>query len=392
MKKKWLGFGLALFVGTMIAGSNIGTIDVLATSTSNPSGNTTGTTGGTNNQPGGTAPRSTASSVENNARFTVDGTERVVTENLNPNKYPKDFTETQVECKGKKYKGLKYTKADLQMICLLNQKNGTAAYYIYQDSDQSVYPFIRIENGNDYIIAMPPFMMGETQVPSGYTQTELEFEKGSAQVYQTGDGTDSYLIYAMNQEGNKEWYEYNSSEKKYQPYQTESTGEESEQITEEPQEEENQVSNADKKYQELEKKYKSMKSKYRLMIAVFIVIIALFAIILVNTLIKRPGNFRRDKYEFDDEAYDDEDDLYGEYEDDEIKEMDERPKGSMPETFDEEIEGFLEEEPVKKAVSRKAAKKAKEKTIRQESISEEPIREKEEHYEKDIEVLDLNDL
>ena len=41
----------------------------------------------------------------NNARFTVNGADLVVTENLNPNKYPKDFTETKVECQGRQYKG-----------------------------------------------------------------------------------------------------------------------------------------------------------------------------------------------------------------------------------------------------------------------------------------------
>ena len=50
----------------------------------------------------------------------------MVTENLNPNKYPKDFTETKVECQGRQYKGLKFSKADIQLIRLLNQKTGAA--------------------------------------------------------------------------------------------------------------------------------------------------------------------------------------------------------------------------------------------------------------------------
>lgn len=163
-KKKWLGIGLAVVMGLSIAASDMGIMTAFAT------GNKTTTT-------------TTANTTANNARFTVNGADLVVTENLNPNKYPKDFTETKVECQGRQYKGLKFSKADIKLICLLNQKTGAAAYHIYNDADQSVYPFIRIENGNDYIIAMPQSMMDGAQAPESYAETSMEFEKGTIQVY-----------------------------------------------------------------------------------------------------------------------------------------------------------------------------------------------------------------
>ena len=205
-KKKWLGIGLAVVMGLSVAASDMGIMTAFAT------GNKATTT-------------TTANTTANNARFTVNGADLVVTENLNPNKYPKDFTETKVECQGRQYKGLKFSKADIKLICLLNQKTGAAAYHIYNDADQSVYPFIRIENGNDYIIAMPQSMMDGAQAPESYAETSMEFEKGTIQVYQQ-DGADTCLIYAMNSEGQKGWYEYQTTDKTYQAYEVQSSQEE----------------------------------------------------------------------------------------------------------------------------------------------------------------------
>lgn len=429
MKKRWLSLGLALLIGTSVAVSDMGTMQAGATQTSNTTENNTTQNGGsTGNSGTGAGSQSsntgTTYSTANNARFTVDGNELVVTENLNPAKYPKDFTETQVECKGKKYKGLKFDKADIQMICLLNQKTGVAAYHIYRDSDESVYPFIRIESGNDYIIAMPPFMMEEAQVPSGYNQTELEFEKGKAQVYQAGDNADSYLIYAMNSEGNKDWYEYNAQDKTYQTYQTEEETQEGEtgldNAQDQTQETSAEISTDQDQYQELEEKYDKEKSRYRIIIAVLVVIIVVLLMLLFNKKLLK----KRDDGEDDEDFYDNDGDFYDDYEE-EMKEVlsqntaeeekiestqgreeevfEEEDRRRIPrflkpgrrerevdelleeEFFDEEYEDVKEEpEPVVRKTVREpeavpVAKKAS------------PVK-KEEKYESDIEILDLNDL
>lgn len=346
-KKKWLGIGLALFMGMSVAVSDAGMMSVMAT------GNKT-------------TASTTASTTANNARFTVDGADLVITENLNPNKYPKDFTETKVECQGKQYKGLKFSKADIRLICLLNQKTGAAAYHIYNDADQSVYPFIRIENGNDYIIAMPQSMMDGVQAPDGYTQTTLEFEKGKAEVYQQ-EGADTCLIYAMNSEGTKGWYEYQTAEKTYQVYeeqanqeQTQSDGEE-QQVTDNSSE--NQDNSQNTQYEELKKEMKSMKTKYCMIIAVLIIIIAVLIILLINTLLKGP-KYPNAEYEDDepDEDFFDED-LDGEAEEE-----------FFDEDFDEDLEEDLDEDSG-------------------EEPDEEPIKSvPKKKYESDIEIIDLNDL
>lgn len=359
MRKQWLGFGLALLIGMTVAVSDAATAVVSATETS-------GTDSSTSDQ------RETpAYSTAGNATFTVDGAECVVTENLNPNKYPVDFTETQVECKGRSYKGLKSDVSDIEMICLLNQSTGTAAYYIYRDADQSVYPFIKIENGNDYIIAMPEYLTEDTQVPAGYTQTELEFEKGKAQVYQSEDAPGAYLIYAMDSTGQKNWYEYHTEDKTYREYVSEPqqetgkdtvTGKTTGDVSDE-------AAAYAKKYEEMKKELKATKEKYSIVIAVMVILIVVLLFLLVNTILKdrtgRQGredvNDRRSRRGFR-ESYEqsrsqeDEEDLFGEFEE------------------ETEIADMMEEEiPPQEEKTVQSGKKTK-------------------NYESGIEILDLNDL
>lgn len=372
MRKRWLGFGLALLIG--ISGiTDLGMAAVSATEASN-------TTGAASAPSGNAAP---APSTADNARFTVDGAERVVTENLNPNKYPADFTETQVECKGRKYKGLKSNFSDIQMICLLNRSTGAAAYYIYREEDQSVYPFIKIENGKDYIIAMPESMSGDAQAPAGYVKAELEFEKGKAQVYRSEENPGVCLIYAMNNEGEKNWYVYNEEEKTYQAYQEEGGDESADQGEDEGEKVSEDEAASLQKYVEAEKELRETKAKYRMIIAVMTIIIAILLFFLINTLL-RNSQGREADYEMDEE--------------------DENPHTFAPDVLDEEEEffGAFEEESVKKTSVKNSKRKLSAKEISKEEPKERDFPENEaeterremgeKKYESDIEILDLNDL
>lgn len=355
MKKKIIGFGLTVCLSTAILFSNMGNVE--ATGNSNTtSTQQTQTTDNNNSSSSSNSSSNQTNTLANNAKFTVDGKELVITENLNPSKYPTGFSETKVECKGRKYKGLKFDKADISMICLLNQQSGAAAYYIYQDDTESVYPFLRIQDGENFIFALPE-EMADSQAPEGYTAAELELEKGTAEAYQEegAENTSVYLLYAMNQDGEKSWYEYQSEEKTYTEYK--SDGEE---VVEG--EEEEEISDTEylgKQYTQLEEKYKKDKNKYRMIIAILVFMIAVLLVFWINTLLK----IRQYKDWEEDEEYDED-----EYEEEGEEEYEE-------EYYDEdEPEEFLDEpveEPVQKPV-------------------QEP--KKKYDYDSDIEVLDLNDL
>lgn len=341
MKKKVIGFGLALCMGAAMLLSNMGMGVVNATENTNKTL---------------TQPSTTTASLDNNAKFTVNGKELVVTENLNPNKYPTGFSETKVTCKDKKYKGLKFNKADIYMVCLLNQQSGAAAYYIYKDDTQSVYPFIQIKDGTNYIFALSSEFMDDTQIPDSLQETELEFEKGTVAAYQEASPQNaaSYLIYAMNQDGEKNWYEYNSDDKTYSEY-TQS----SEEVSSDNEEAEESDSNyLGEKYTQLEEKYDKEKTTYRIIIAIMLFLIAVLFVFWINTLLK----VRQYK------QLDDEEEIM-EPEELESEELEEEELEESEEDYDEEE---ILEEPQEP----------------QEELIQKPKKE----YDSEIEVLDLNDL
>ena len=347
MKKKIIGFGLTVCLSTAILFSNMGNVEATGNSNTTSTQQTQTTDNNNSSSSSSNSSSNQTNTLANNAKFTVDGKELVITENLNPSKYPTGFSETKVECKGKKYKGLKFDKADISMICLLNQQSGAAAYYIYQDDTESVYPFLRIQDGENFIFALPE-EMADSQAPEGYTAAELEQEEGA-------EDTSVYLLYAMNQDGEKSWYEYQSEEKTYTEYK--SDGEE---VAEG--EEEEEISDTEylgKQYTQLEEKYKKDKNKYRMIIAILVFMIAVLLVLWINTLLK----VRQYKDWEEDEEYEED-----EYEEEGEEEYEE-------EYYDEdEPEEFLDEpveEPVQKPV-------------------QEP--KKKYDYDSDIEVLDLNDL
>lgn len=382
MNKKIIGFGLALCLGTTILCSDMGNVNATEAQ------KTQQTQQSQQSQNTGQTQNTTA----NNAKFIVNGKELVVTENLNPNKYPNGFSETQVKCQGKSYKGLKFGKADIYMLCLLNQQSGAAAYYIYEDEDQSVTPFIRIGDGTAFIFVLPQSMTQAAGIPSGFQSTSLEFEKGTADAYRK-EGESGYLLYAMNENGEEGWYEYSPDDKTYVKYESES-------IQETGQTQDEEVSDAEylgKKYTQLEETYKKDKSRYRITIAVMVFVIAVLLVLWINTMLQGRQIRRRRRY-YEEEDYDDndfedeEDDFYTEEEEDEpaykLAEELSRQVEEQPEVYAEseaytEPKGYTEpevhiepEQPahVEKKVTEKVAKQPQKK------------------YDNDIEVLDLNDL
>lgn len=370
MKKKIIRFGLSLCLGTFILCSGMGNVNATETQKTQQTQQSQTTSQNQNTK-------------ANNAKFTVNGKELVVTENLNPNKYPKGFSETQIKCQGKSYKGLKFGKADIYMLCLLNQQSGAAAYHIYQDEDESVTPFIRMEDGEDYIFILPENMVREAGIPSDFESTSLEFEKGTATVYQK-EGDSAYLLYAMNQDGESGWYEYQTEEKSYVKY-------EGEDIEEAEPSQEEEISDAEylgKKYTQLEETYKKDKSRYRITIAVMVFVIAVLIVLWINTLLKGKQTHHRRRYyeeDYDEEDYDEEE--FEDYEEEESDFYDE------PETY----ESVSEPEQTVKKQQKVQTETEKEQPVTPQKPVEKKMTEKvakqpQKKYDNDIEVLDLNDL
>ncbi|MBO5070762.1 MAG: cadherin-like beta sandwich domain-containing protein, partial [Roseburia sp.] len=151
----------------------------------------------------------------------VDGSTYRVAEDFTAEDIPTDFTETAVNYHETSYKGLSFDKASLLMLCLApeGEAEATAKFYIWDEETDTLYPFVKLNHGENYVIALA--LPGNIVLPDTFVQTNVLLESGeSFAAYQEeseADGEDEFfLFYGVNQEGAESWYRYDAGERTYQ--------------------------------------------------------------------------------------------------------------------------------------------------------------------------------
>ena len=136
-------------------------------------------------------------------------------------KIPANFVEkTIILSGGREIQGLTFEKGDLTVVYLENE-NKVGSFYIYNAQENYIYPFVKLSAEESYAIVLMP---GDEEVPAGFTSCTLSIEgKGLVNAYQykettSVDMSDFYLIYCLNHNGTKGWYQYDSAEGTYQRF------------------------------------------------------------------------------------------------------------------------------------------------------------------------------
>lgn len=137
------------------------------------------------------------------------------------NKIPTGFVEkTIILAGGKEVLGLSFEKAELTVLYLENDSKA-GGLYVYNAADNYIYPFVKLSAEESYVIVLMP---EDAQAPEGYVACTLSIEgKGVVNAYQlqgtrTVDLADFYLVYCVNHNGVKGWYQYDSLEGTFQRY------------------------------------------------------------------------------------------------------------------------------------------------------------------------------
>ena len=242
---------------------------------------------------------------------------------------PADFTVNTVVINSVEMPCLTFANGDLKVLYLANEE-GTEGLYVYDEVQQIVYPFVKIASEKNYVMVLLPDA-ANAPAPENYSACTLSIEgKGIINAYQfiqpaaTTEttswfgaetfyaaepvATDFYLIYCMNNAGEKGWYVYDSVEGTFQRYlgsvHTPAGGTEG--TTPGTPGPTGSVTDPNQLTQELE----NAKKMQLLIICVAAFVIIVLIVIIVNLALKN----RTDE---DDEYYDDEDDEY--YDDDEYE-------------------------------------------------------------------------
>ena len=155
---------------------------------------------------------------------------------------PADFEKTTIILNNVETPCLTFANGELKVLYLSNAE-GTEGLYVYDEAQKIVYPFVKIESEKNYVMVLLPDA-ANAPAPENYSACTLSIDgKGIINAYQfiqpatttetTGAtswfgpetfyaaepvATDFYLIYCMNNSGEKGWYVYDSVEGTFQRY------------------------------------------------------------------------------------------------------------------------------------------------------------------------------
>ena len=235
---------------------------------------------------------------------TVNGISYVIAENFATENIPADFSETTVNYQGADYRGVSYDKGSVVMLYLVQDgaEESTGSFFVYDSTRDTLYPFVKMVNGEHYVIALLPPV--DYTMPDTMQQTQLTLADGSLvtayqETQEEGSEVESefYTFYGVNSDGTEGWYQYDSIEETYQRVNTGTT------VSSDGLQDEDAAS-LQEEYLALSEKYKKEKAFSRTAIGVLIFLLAVMAVVLINLLLHRRGGDEED-LEDDDDIIDD---------------------------------------------------------------------------------------
>jgi len=257
-----------------------------------------------------------------------NGEQLQATEEIPEESIPADFEMTSLVVNGQQMPGLSFGKGDLKVV-YLNNTNGAGSLYVYDEEQQTIYPFIKIQSEKSYVIVLLPNEQKDP-APEGFENCTLSIEgKGLISAYQlkgesieNSEGTEEiedstsawnifgaetffaaepkesefYLIYCMNDEGEKGWYMYDSVEETFQRY-----------LVLAPSVKTDAEIDLESQCAALEKELNTAKMTQYIIIAVAAAVVLILIVVIVVIVLKnrsKQDDFF-DEYEDDEDDYDD---------------------------------------------------------------------------------------
>lgn len=214
---------------------------------------------------------------------------------------PEGFEESTTTYNGETVAAVKGIAKELTLLCLADDAQGSnASFYIYNEISGTINKMINITTSQKIYTIIPT---GDDYVgPEGYTKTELDIngEKVSAWVKTPDSGF--YVVYAMNWDGEKTLYIYDSKEQTMQRF---IEGAKSESVDDEPGAENKEYLAMKRKYDDMYDEYVNDHSKKNRII-IILGIIVIGAAIGIAALIYRLHTKKSDFIDENDEDEEDE--------------------------------------------------------------------------------------
>ena len=153
----------------------------------------------------------------------VNGKKYVVGSEFSEELIPDGFKKGEMTFEGSKYTVITQEASGINAMYLTEKSSGDSDFFLYNSDDGSFSPFEEVEIAKDrYII--PLMNDGKLKLSSRYQKTTLTLNGKEFDTWQNTKDAEYYIVYALNSDGEKTTYRYDTTDGTYQKYSPESQG------------------------------------------------------------------------------------------------------------------------------------------------------------------------
>ena len=153
----------------------------------------------------------------------VNGKKYVVGSEFSEELIPDGFKKGEMTFEGSKYTVITQEASGINAMYLTEKSSGDSDFFLYNSDDGSFSPFEEVEIAKDrYII--PLMNDGKLKLSSRYQKTTLTLNGKEIDTWQDTKDAEYYIVYALNSDGEKTTYRYDTTDGTYQKYSPESQG------------------------------------------------------------------------------------------------------------------------------------------------------------------------
>lgn len=158
------------------------------------------------------------------AQVEVNGMTYTVAATIPKDQIPTGYTEGTIQYAGQTISVVNGSSNGLTLAYLLDASN-TGDFFLYQAEDATFVPFEQLSISDATTIAL--LTSGAPSLPEQYVSTTITVSEKEFPAWQDSKDSNGYLLYAINQAGERGFYRLDAKEGTYQRVQIENTDEKS---------------------------------------------------------------------------------------------------------------------------------------------------------------------
>lgn len=148
---------------------------------------------------------------------TVDNGNKYVMMDLSSLDVPSGYTETTVNYGKDKVPAFTNKTLGITVLYLTDEANGTkGSYYVYDEKANSLIPYQSVKSTGVMYVMLA--VTDDVTIPNGFNKISTEILGNKTDGYVSSDNEEFILFYAVNDEGSKNWYCYDTEEQTVQRY------------------------------------------------------------------------------------------------------------------------------------------------------------------------------